>query len=245
MKKILLIHPHDKSTKFLKRIKNCLVNNSSNLIHYYNVKPNDNSHANCIKLIKSMPEDSLIIFMGHGTKDVLCGSKSDDYEMYEFTSDEAMRENQFYINYYKTEFFNESNFNVFEGKLFFCLACNSRDLSQKVIKDGAKAFIGFGNLPTSKEEFIQEKTNFPSKYLVAQMKSELNYILKKSLLIAIHNSYNFDQLLNLLHFFANQRIAHHLANRKKKKERFILADQLYFLKKNLKLVGDRHILITA
>lgn len=238
MKSILIIHPHDKSTNFLLKIKNYLLKNLDDSIHYYNVKPCNESHSKCLDKIKNMPQNSLIIFMGHGMSNALYGSKSDNYGSYSLASRDALNDSP-EIDYYNTSFITQSNINVFNNKLVFCLSCNSKGLSSAAINNGAKAFIGFGNIPTSKEEFKEENISYPSKYLIAQIKTEINYIIKNTLLISIKNSYNFDQLYNLLYFFINKRISHHLVDRRKKKERYIITDYLYYFKKELTISGNK------
>jgi len=244
MKTILLIHPYDKSTRFLKRIKNHLVRNLSKNVHYFSVKPTETSHTDCLSKIEEMPSNSFVIFMGHSRSTSLFGGKSDDYGTYELASPEALEDNLNYINYFNDTFITEENLSIFKDKIVFCLSCNSKFLGEKAILNGTKGYIGFGDIPASEAEFKVSGCSRISKYLVAQMKSEINLIMKTTILEAIVNSYTLEQLYNSIIFFINKRIAYHLVEKKRKNDRYLLTDYLYFIKKDICLYGDRNSKIT-
>ncbi|MGG5902098.1 hypothetical protein [Sphingobacterium daejeonense] len=237
-KEILLIHPHDKTTKFLNRIKNHLINSYRENIHHFNIKPRDDSHDTCLKQIIEMPPKSLIIFMGHSNTKALFGSRSDDYEMFAMASEDALIDNPNVVNFFNNSFITSDNIDVFNGKSVFCLSCNSKFLGKHAIERGANAFIGFGDIPASNGELNDKGYKNVSRYLVSQMKTELNMIIKVSLAKAIKDQYDFQQLYNFIKLLINQRIGYHLIDRKRKKERFAIADYLYFLKKDITLLGD-------
>lgn len=65
-KKILIIHPKDKTTSFLDKIKNHLIESFKEDVHHFNIQPNDQSHLDCLDRISSHTENGIIIFLGHG-----------------------------------------------------------------------------------------------------------------------------------------------------------------------------------
>lgn len=235
-KPILIIHPNDTTTIFLNRIKHHLTNNFGELTHHFNIYPNELSHQSCLEKIRQMPNNGLIIFLGHGRSDKLYGAKGKKYNA--FVSPDSIQENPDEY-YYNEDFINTENVSVFEGKKIFCLACNSNSkIAQTAVLKGAKSFLGFGDIPTSYGEF-KEKGIEASTDLVIKLKSELNYIIKKSLFIGIDKDLSFEELLNVIKLITNQRLTDILINQKKFKERYILADYLYFFKKEAIVVGQK------
>lgn len=244
-KQILIIHPKDKTTSFLDKIKNHLIDSFKDDVHHFNIQPNQKSHNECLERITSHTGSGLIIFLGHGRTDKLFGSKGELFDSAEFVSLEAKMESP--EEYYNNDnFISKENASVFSGKKVFCLACNSNNkIAKYAIENGAKTFLGFGDIPTSKEEFQDDGMTNVSNDIVKAMKTELIYIIKKSLEYSISNSYNFEQLQNIIHFLINQRISEYLITRKDYKERYLLTDYLYQLKKDLTVFGDKKIKLIA
>lgn len=235
---ILIVHPNDKTTSFLNKIKNHIVSSFKEQVHHYNVYPNEDSHNNCLNRISNHPKEGLIIFLGHGRTDRLYGSKGNLFGEIDFASSDAIDENP-ELFYYNDNFINESNINVFEGKKVFCLACNSNNrIAQFAIENGATSFLGFGDIPTSKNEF-EEKKEIVSKNFIKRMKAELNYIVKTCLAIGLRKGLTFEELLNYIQFLTNQRLANIIMNEKHFKERYLLADYLYYFKKEAVVLGAK------
>lgn len=239
MKNIIIIHPDDKSTSFLNRIKSNLKNEYEHIIHFYNVKPNNLSHQNCIKLLQNSNSYKFVIFFGHGKSDNLCGSKGKFYDNSGFHNEVLSLENpQDY--FYKEDFIDISNISLFKDKNIFSLSCNSNEkIAIDAINAGANSFIGFGNIPTSIDEFKKIDCESSSKDLVRNMKTEINYIIKTSLNLAIKNNSTIENLANYINFISNQRISDILVNQKKYKERLILAENIYLFKKEMKVFGNK------
>lgn len=237
-KQILIVHPNDKTTSFLDKIKNHLLHSFEGNIHHFNVYPNDESHQQCLEKIKSNPDNGLVIFFGHGKTTQLCGAKGDLYDNSDFVSKDAIAESPDKY-YYNEDFITNENVNIFKGKKIFCLACNSNDkIASFALAKGATTFLGFGDIPTSMPEFKNDGLENVSNDIVILMKTELNYIIKKSLEIGIEKRYTFNQLRDLISFITNQRIAHYLIVDQSSKIRHILADYLYQLKSNIKVLGN-------
>ncbi len=235
-KHILIIHPYDKTTTFLDRIKNHLQYNFKKDVHYFSIKPNETSHDICIDNIRNLSPKGFIIFIGHGRSDKLYGSKGDDYSSFISSIPLSEISEQYYYN---DNFINETNVQVFKEKKVFCLTCNSNDkIGKLAVERGARAFLGFGDIPTSLFEF-EEKGVKVGENVISFMKTELNYIIKTALEYCIKKNSSFEDLQNIITFLANQRITSILINQKSFKERYILTDYLYYLKKEIIIYGDK------
>src|SRR5258708_26395188 len=103
-KRILIVHPYDKTTTFLDRIKSHLQTQFRDEVHYFSVKPNIESHEKCLERINNHSANGLIIFLGHGRSDTLYGAKGDEYAA--SVSEEAIAESPERF-YYNDNFINE------------------------------------------------------------------------------------------------------------------------------------------
>lgn len=239
-KKLLIIRPYDKSTNFLERIKNHLQGEFSENLHYFNVKPNETSHTQCLSTIQDFSADGLLLFMGHGKSNCVCGAKGDYYGTLENELVKAEEPDKYF---YEDNFINEQNIDVFNEKKVISLSCNSNgQFGRKSVENGAKVFLGFGNLSTSIEELIEQgeesKSGISLGRIAQALKTEINDIIKKSIVIGIHKNYSFNQLVDLIWFVTNQKICHYLVNQKKVSERKLIANYLYTFKKEIKIYGD-------
>ena len=241
-KKILIVHPYDKSTSFLDRIKSHLQSKFSDDCHYFNIKPQFASHKQCLLEINNFSGKGLILFMGHGKSNCLYGAKGDYYGTLE---NELVKEEDPEKYFYEDNFINDQNINIFKGKKVISLSCNSNgQIGRKAIEFGAKAFLGFGDLPTSVGELEDKgetsKTGISLSTVEQAIKTEINYIIKKSIEIGIVNKYSFVELVNLIHFISNQRISDYLVNQKKISERKLIANYIYDFKKEIKIYGNKN-----
>jgi len=239
-KKILVIHPYDKSTSFLERIKNHLQTEFKDMVHYFSIKPNEASHSQCIATIKDFSEDGLLLFMGHGKSNCLYGAKGDYYGTLENGLVKAEEPDKYF---YEDNFINEQNVEVFSGKKIISLSCNSNgQIGRYSIERGAKVFLGFGDLPTSIEELKEQGKESKSGVSLAKIeqfiKTEINDIIKKSVGIGVIKGYSFNELVKLIYFITTQKISHYLVNQKKVSERKLIANYLYTFKKEMKVYGN-------
>jgi hypothetical protein len=178
-----------------------------------------------------------VIFLGHGRSNKLYGAKGNSSHSIEFASEQAVYEHpeHFYSN---DDFINEQNIGVFRGKKVFCLACNSNEnLAKYALKNGVRTFLGFGDIPTSQEEF-EKKDIHASEYLVKLMKTEVSYITKVSLAWGIEHSYDFRRLVEFTCFLTSQRITSLLHNAYRQQDKRLLAGILYRFKKEMTVYGD-------
>ncbi|WP_297868009.1 hypothetical protein [uncultured Flavobacterium sp.] len=241
-KKILIVHPYDKSTNFLERIKSHLQSKFLEDCHYFSIKPQSSSHKQCLSEINNFSEEGLILFMGHGKSNCLYGAKGDYYGTLE---NELVKEESPEKYFYEDNFINDQNIDIFKNKKVISLSCNSNgQIGKKAVEYGAKVFLGFGDLPTSVGELEdkgeESKTGTSLSTIEQAIKTEINYIIKRSIEIGIVNKHSFLELVNLIHFITNQRISDYLVYQKKISERKLIANYLYDFKKEIKIFGDKN-----
>lgn len=234
--KILIIHPEDDTTDFLKKLSNSIKILHPAITHVFNIHSNDASHDLGLKAIKEHPDNGLIIFLGHGRSDSLYGSKGKYFESRDLASQDAISEHP-ELYYYKERFIDSSNYDIFRNKKLFCLACNSNLLGKELLKSGVASFIGFGDLPTSKGEFEKEGVENASLHLIAKMKGEITSIMKRSLVHAIEHNYNFQQLFDIIQFVIMQSISR--LSLTEDRFKIILIAQLQNISRNMKIYGYR------
>ena len=232
MKRVICIYPHDLTTKFLNRIQTYLKRELGDTFHCYKVKPNPASHVECLRRIQKGSEEFLI-FLGHGRTDCLYGGIANGAGAY---YDGRFLEENPYANYCNKNFINADNINVFNNKKVFCLSCNSNELGKLAIETGAKVFIGFGDIPTDKE--VLKEIGKHLRVFTAAYKSEIVWIIKKSLIHSINRNHNFYQLFDTICLHTNIRINEIVLKHKCLRERRLLADYLYKFKKEMVLLGE-------
>jgi hypothetical protein len=205
-------------------------------VRYLHVKPNESSHASCLDRISTLPDEALVVFLGHGRSDSLQGGVADAcYSAFSAAEKEADPEKYFH----KSSFINFSNIEIFSNKKIICLSCNSNGpIAEAALAAGALAFMGFGHIPTSVTEF--EALNVKgSATLTSEMKSNLTDIVKRSLGYAYANDMTFEDLGYLIEFAAQQRIVNSLRTNGGLRKKDVLATHLYNLKNDLAIKGNR------
>jgi hypothetical protein len=232
MSRVLCIYPQDGSTKFLNRIQNHLTLALGATFHCYKVKPNQESHDECLERLRSDNEEELVLFLGHGRSDRLYGANS-NYSFFPSPLYEGI------VDYENDNFINRENLDVFRDRKVFCLSCNSADgLGKIAIEKGARVFIGFGDIPTDNEVLPELGKRMP--LLIARFKGEVNWIVKTSLSHAIRKDYSFGQLVDLIRLLTNSRMNHIVLMHPGLRHRRLLADYLYIFKDGMRLFGNRN-----
>lgn len=232
---ILIVHPLDPSTTALKRIGSYIECSFPNEVHIFNVHPNEGSRFSCYESINNCTTNDIILFLGHGSSFALYGSKGKMYDKSDFVSNDVLNENP-ELYYYNEFFINKENWNVLKDKRLICVSCMSNVFGKTLFDKGiVHSIIGFGNLPTSTGEFKEMGINANS-HLIAWMKGEINWIIKRSLAYSYMMNYSFSKTRDLISFIIQQRIAMHIHSRNR--YRFILANQLAMIKNDL-LVKER------
>lgn len=236
MSKILIIHPQDRTTDFLKRIKTAVINNIEGA-QIFNVHPTAKSKVEAFQAIQSLSSDGLLLFLGHGRSDMLYGSKGRYYDTLDTFSNDFRSEHP-ELFYYDRVFLDENNITILKGKKVICLACNSNDkIAKLALENGVAAFIGYGDIPTSQHEF-ERSHQLVSSQVVAIVKGELNNIVRSSLVYSFKNGMTFNGFKDILDYKCNQAIVRYVRDAKELRHRRLIADFLYFLKRECKVFGD-------
>lgn len=208
----LCIHPEDETTLFLEPIGKLFREN------YIKVQPLDQSHEEAIQKIQAAEEKSIIIFLGHGTQNLLYSSETSAYE--------------------KKEFINISLSNsIFKNKNILLVSCFSADLINKF--DTYNCAIGFGNIISSIEERNAEAELFSGKYINIDKKDidifNNCYVtsIKKSIKLLIESKINFHQLYTYIRLYLNKEINKVLLD-KNLSNRLEIATLLFLLRDEIK-----------
>lgn len=131
LKTSICIHAQSSDLKFLNRVTNRIVKLLGARLTTYRL--NDRaSHADAKLALKQAPEGFVVIF-AHGCGDYLRGGE------YRITGSAEHVEVE--------KFLTREHLNLFEGKVVFCMSCDSNSLAQASLDAGAVAFIGFEQIP--------------------------------------------------------------------------------------------------
>lgn len=232
---ILVVHPLDPSTKALIRVGNYIKDSFPNDVQIFNVHPNEESRFVCYETIKKCTPEDIILFLGHGSSYALYGSKGEMYDRADFVSYDVLKEYPERY-YYNEHFINKENWEILKDKRLICVSCMSNVFGKTLFEKGVvRSMIGFGDIPSSTGEFL-EKGITANSHLIAWMKGEINWIVKRSVVYSHMMNYSFSMTGDLMKFIIQQRIAMHLHS--KNRFRFVLANQLALIKDDL-LVKER------
>lgn len=184
---IKIIISKDPSTQFLFEIIDRLKINGIDL-ELTEVHPNEESYSKSFEKVSKFDKDSTIVFLGHGTNDRLYGGE--DLPSFE-----------------KKDFINKKQMSLFESQNIFALSCNSAGLiksSHRLSK--LKKSIGFGGLPTSKEEIEDDKKLKElevSESTIEEFKSAI--VETVSTALSLYHA-DFNQLYDYLSLLIDKRI---------------------------------------
>lgn len=227
---ILVVHPLDPSTKALMRVGNFINDSFPDDVHIFNVHPNEESRFVCYETIQKCTPEDIILFLGHGSSFALYGSKGKMYDRADFISYDVQKEHPEWY-YYNEHFIDKGNWEILKDKRLICVSCMSNVFGKSLFDQGiVRSIIGFGNIPSSIGEFMEIGINANS-HLIAWMKGEINWIVKRSIVYSYTMNYSFSMTGDLMKFIIQQRIAMHLHS--KNRFRFILANQLATIKEEI------------
>lgn len=201
-KKILCIFPEDATLAFLDHLKEYLEKHFDSI----RITPNQDSHDKALEKIKALPENSTIIFIGHGSSHCFYGACNAGFE--------------------RKSYINNSNFHIFKNKEIFALSCRSSEFLE-TNKATLKNYIGFGNLPTDWKEIESERNYGDSQYLNNLSETDINYYKEAltsiilSCFLKLDDFYDFKIFYFKLKLHINKEIANLIIEKKNKNYRAI------------------------
>lgn len=186
---IYIIFPEEESTLFLydicSNIEKSLGKESFSLIK---VTADEQSYQAAVEEVKSLPENSFILFIGHGHSDKLYGV----------------------LSYSDIALFDTNTMHIFAGKNLFAVACNSSILLRKAYnRFSLKSSIGFGDLPTDTAELEIKKfkkLGVNEKHL-EQFKVIMVEVISEALIGFCKKDLNVDYLFSYLKLLLNKKIS--------------------------------------
>lgn len=218
MSSIYIIFPQDRTTAFLRSIITHLnkthAPNSFNLIE---VHPSDESYAKSFELMCQIPNDSIVLFMGHGQPEILYGAESDSFK--------------------KKPLVKKVDMKVFRGKYLFSLSCNSTELLRATFSQaGFINSIGFGSLPTEMTEVENNKKlkeQGITESVIKRYKDILIELVSLSLSDLILKKHTFSELSNYFTLRLNKKISEVILEDKTSKENRLLSNLLFQMRSEM------------
>lgn len=229
---VYVINPIDPTIKSLRRLCHFFLKWLPEISVVY-IFPGEHHKKNVHSLLRNMPDNTSIIFMGHGRSDALFGSKGKYWNAFEIPD---------YVEYpeqYENDenFINADSFNLLKGKLLIIYACNSTELAKTLLRYGSKVVLGFYRLPTSKEEFFDDWHIRASSHLIAAINGCLNIAFRNTILRSVKEHLAFSDIESLMRMELQRQIVHVLTSNARYK--YDLANVLSHIKLELKAIGDR------
>lgn len=161
MGKVIIIHPQDKSTDFLKEVVKAFKEKGDTVL----IEPDTKYSADVLskQLNKVYQEGDILLYLGHGRTDGLYGVPNEKGEKsILLTRDQAKM--------------------IFQKRNVVLFACDSNALLKRIGVDVIK-FVGFGNMPTDWDEIHAQRDIGDHKYLSKITNQSLEKF--KSILVAM------------------------------------------------------------
>ena len=125
-----------------------------------------NQHSNAAAVLAlRQADDALVVIFAHGSGDYLRGG---EYRS-RLTGD----------NVEIDKFLTRSDLSVFQGKVVFCLSCDSNGLAESAMDAGAIAFVGFDQVPF--DRFDSDGNPIGSKVLVQHTQELIAHCIQATL----------------------------------------------------------------
>lgn len=204
----------DPSTKFLFEIVNNLKFNNVDF-ELIIINPNDKSYKDSFDTISKLERNSIICFFGHGQPNQIYGGEIPNL-------------------YPKKAFIKLNEMSIFQDQSLFLLACNSSDLIRSSFRNSKfKKAIGFGGLPTSKEEILNDKklsADEISDDTIENFKKAIIESISESLIFFFKSDKNdFIRLKDYLSLLIDKKINESIFNNKDRN----LADLLFRMRNEM------------
>lgn len=206
----------------------------------YIVLPSEQSKSRCHQLIRQWNNDDLIVFMGHGRSDGLVGSRGIFAGM--MGEDDALDKvsDLFYDDEY---FIDADSFHLFAGKKVVCFACESDLLGEKLVTAGATAIVGFGKMPSSKDEFVTER--YDKKMITQAMISALNGTINVAFRDAVIRAVKMQGVMADVAVYFKMETRKQVSQllHSKARYRYVLANILYDISKTVMVCGNKQLIV--
>lgn len=154
----------------------------------FEIHPNEESYTKNFEEVSLLDRNSTIIFLGHGQSDRLYGGeKIGEFE--------------------KRAFITLRQMNVFQQQNLFLLACDSAELIKSSFKQSKTLkSIGFGGLPTSKEEIANDR-KFANEGITDETIEEFKSEMVNTIALSLCNHYKkFNTLKDYLILMLDKKI---------------------------------------
>lgn len=204
----------------------------------YVVMPREESKERCHQYIRQWDKDDLIVFMGHGRSDGLVGSRAVYAGM--MGEEEALDKDP--ELYYDDEYFiGPVNYQLLAEKKVVCFACESDLLGDELVKAGAIAVVGFGKMPSSRDEFVEERYDkrMTTRAMIAALNGAINVAFRDAMIMAVKMQGEMSDVA--VYFKMEMRRQVSLLLHSKAKYRYFLATILYDIAKTVKVLGDQSV----
>jgi hypothetical protein len=189
-KKIHIIHPKDDSTDFLEGIYKDVCPLPEIETTILRIISQDEYFA-FFKMIPTLPNNELVLFLGHGTSTALSGPRTRDFEI--------------------ETLIGQSELKIFDHKNVVLLSCRSNQFLKSFFKErNLRSAIGFPNLITDFAE-VEHHDNPERLQNITQedielFKTNLVEIIKYSLEDYVNNELNIFQFYNRIKLRINKRV---------------------------------------
>lgn len=152
------------------------------------VQPSAESHSLVLEQLSKLSERSLIIFLGHGSSEILKGASFSGYEQENFIDNQQAKY-------------------LFSNHDVFLLSCNSSDFLKTF--SSYNSSIGFGNILSSMEEVEVERRfrdiNIDTEDIEIFKFAFVNAV-QSVLIILNENKINFSELSIFIRYYINKEI---------------------------------------
>lgn len=214
MNDIYFVHSSDETTSFLNIFKENFSNN------FYTIESNKESVDKAILFISQIPDNAILVFLGHGHSTGLYTPETKEFQ--------------------KEIFINSTNGNaLFNNKKIILLSCNSNQFIGRL--NSFKSIIGFGNILSSMFEVSLEAENLTGIYRKVEQR-DIDYFnssycsaIITALKLIKNNSYKFEQIPQIIEFKLNQEI-NKLLLAKKIENRIEIAELFYEFRNEMILI---------
>ena len=221
---MLIVHSLDKTTQFLSAIPRFIKQGGFNKFEYHVVEHPVSDAEAIIQKIREYPEESLIVFLGHGASHCIYLPITPD------------------VN--KLQLINKDNFHVLHGRHFISLSCRSEEfIRRNYVVTSNSTMLGFDDLPTHWDDVTAIREMDPSVYrnmtddVLMHFRNLLVDVFQKALLDTLLQGENFKFFTYRLQLYINRHRSNVLLS-KVSDNPSLLASILFDLKEGMKLFGN-------